>query len=202
MKNSVEDNLSKYLRQMELIKTRMQVIDNIVKKKTTTGFNYSDIEICILQIRKIIELIAMGSLVSNIEKYSQIHEKYSENWNARLIFRDIQQINAEFYPIPVRVDHSKKFDEFMPIESGFMTIDEAIRVYEKCGRFMHEDNPFREPHDIAFYENHITVWKTNIIMLLNTHIIHLSEGEFYYIVMQNKDTGNVAGNMFAKVCDL
>lgn len=193
------DNLSKYLAQMELVKKRMAVIDNILKKKATTGYVYSDIEICVLQLRKIIELIAMGSLVSNVDKYSQIHERYADNWNARMIFRDIQRINSEFYPIPVKTDDSKGIGEFIHIESGFLTLEDAIYVYEKCGGFLHEDNPFKSPHDVAFYEEHIPIWKSKIRRLLNAHIIHLCEDELYYVIMRSSDTGNAAGNIFEKV---
>lgn len=137
-----------------------------------------------------------------VQKVENIFVQSTNNWNARLIFRDIQRINPDFYPIPIVVDHSKDFDRLVKVESGFLTLDDAISIYDKCGGFMHEDNPFREPHDVEFYEEHISIWRTKIIKLLNAHIIHLCDDEFYYIIMQAEDTGNVAGTIFAKEFDL
>ena len=97
-------NLQRYLDQMVMIKRRLSVIDNVFNKKTTTGYLYSDIEICTLQLRKIVELIAMGSMVSNIEKYAEIRDTYKNDWNAKYVFADIERINSNFYPVPINID--------------------------------------------------------------------------------------------------
>ena len=192
-------NLQLYLNQMSLIKIRQMVIDNIINKRTTTGYLYSDIEICVLELRKIIELIAMGSMVSNIDKYSEIHDRYQSNWNARLIFQDVERINPLFYPEPIEIDKSGSYDTFVPIDADYLTKDDAIKVYEKCGAFLHEDNPFRSKHDISFYQNSIPIWNAKIVKLLNRHLVHLYNDKIYFVVMRSESDGNPRGNVFEKI---
>ena len=188
--------LQKYLDQMSLIKLRQSVIDNIINNRTTTGYLYSDIEICVLEIRKIIELIAMGSIVSNIEEYSKIHDKYKTDWNAKLIFRDIERINPHFYPEPIDIDKSGAVDRFVPIKSGYLTKKEAEGLYDKCNAFLHEDNPFNSLHEVAYYEKKIPIWNQKIIKLLNRHLVHIYEGYMYFVIMKSEEDGNPRGNIF------
>jgi len=195
----MNDNLQKYLNQMILIKRRQSVIDNIINKRTTTGYLYSDIEICVLEIRKIIELIAMGSMVSNIDKYSEIHAKYCNDWNARYIFRDIERINPNFYPEPINIDKTGVYDRFVPINTDYLTKDDAIKLYEKCGAFLHEDNPFNSAHDVSYYEKSIPIWNAKIIALLNVHLVHIYDDYMYFVVMKSEKDGNPCGNIFEAV---
>ncbi len=192
-------NLQRYLNQMALIKKRQSVIDNVLNKRTTTGYRYSDVEICVLEIRKIIELIAMGSMVSNIEEYSKLHDKYQNDWNARFIFNDIERINPHFYPEPITIDKSGEHDRFVPISSGYLTKEEAIKVYEKCNAFLHEDNPFHAAHDVAYYEKGIPIWNSKIITLLNRHLVHIYDDYMYFVIMQSEKDGNPWGNVFEAI---
>lgn len=199
--NDGAKNLKLYLNQMEMIKLRQSVISNIINKRNTTGYQYSDIEICVLEIRKIIELIAMGSMVSNIEKYSEIHDKYQKDWNARLIFQDIERINPRFYPEPIEIDKTGTFDKFIPLDTDYLTKEDAIKVYEKCGAFLHEDNPFKEKHDTSFYESKIPVWNGKIVKLLNRHLVHLYDDKMYYVIMKSEINGKASGNVFEATKD-
>jgi len=192
----IDEALDKYLQQMSVVKMRQSVISNILKKRNSTGYVYSDIEISVLEIRKIIELIAMGSLVSNIEDFSKIHDKYATYWNARLMFKDIERINKDFFPEPISIKKSKKVDEFVKLKSGYLNKEEAISLYLKCGEFLHEDNPYRKPHDIEYYRNNLPIWNSKIINLLNRHLIHLCNGNFYFVVMQSLENGKPSGNIF------
>ena len=197
--NEETTNLQLYLNQMELIKLRQSVISNIICKKNTTGYKYSDIEICVLEIRKIIELIAMGSMVSNIDKYSEIHDKYQHDWNARYIFNDIERINPSFYPEPIEIDKSGPYDKFITVSTDYLSKDDAIKVYDKCNAFLHEDNPFKEKHDTTFYESNIPIWNGKIVKLLNTHLVHLYDDKIYYIVMKSDIDGKTRGSVFEPV---
>ncbi len=194
-------NFQRYLNQMSLIKLRQSVISNIMSKRTTTGYLYSDIEICVLQIRKIIELIAMGSIVSNIEEYSKIHDKYQKEWNAKHIFRDIERINPRFYPKPIDIDKSGVHDRFVPISTGYLTKEEAIELYDKCNAFLHENNPFKTSHEVSYYEERIPIWNLKIIKLLNRHLVHIYDDYMYFVVMKSEKDGNPSGNIFEAIVD-
>lgn len=194
-----ESALDLYIQQMYEIRKRDEVIVNITSHRCTTGFQYSDLEICMLQLRKTIELIAMGSIISNVDEYSKMNEKYYDNWNARLVFQDVERINPLFYPQPISINHHNDGpDEFIALKSEYMTKDEAIKLYEKCGAFLHANNPYKNPVDFEYYRNNIDSWRSKIVRLLNVHLIKLLDGNMYYVVMNDKSTGYPSGNICEK----
>lgn len=148
------DNLPQYCSLMEEIKRRTAVIKSIQA-----------------QIRKILELIALGSLVSNIEEFSKQKEKFATYWHAEII----------------------------DLEDGYLTRDEFIKVYEKCGKIMHADNPYGSKVDYGYYENSILTWINKITMLLNSHLIKLIDGDNFYLIHMKEARGdNVYGYLFGK----
>src|SRR5437867_6772721 len=83
---------------MEEIKTRLYLLAAFFKG-TGTGSEVTDVEFGCLQFRKVLELIALASIAPNKEKYAEQRKKFHEDWNPRLIFRDLERINPDFYPI-------------------------------------------------------------------------------------------------------
>ena len=77
-----------YLSNMQKIKWRFNAISDIGSKKRTTTYNHTNIEFCALQIRKILELIAFSSLISDADIYKEKLEKVERMWNAEIIFKD------------------------------------------------------------------------------------------------------------------
>ena len=107
-----ENGLNLYLQEMWYVKKRTEAIRTIALKEKTTLFPITNIEFMTLQIRKIIEHIAMGNLIANKELYEEYSAKFSSNWNARYIFRDLERLNFKFYPEPVKSDYTKEVEEF------------------------------------------------------------------------------------------
>jgi hypothetical protein len=66
-----------------------------------TRFEPPTLESTTLQLRKILELIAFGSLVANKDSYSTVYAKVSKTWNAGDLLRELEDVNPEFYPVPV-----------------------------------------------------------------------------------------------------
>ena len=56
-----------YLKNMQEIKWRIEAIDEIRSGKRTARFLQTNIEFCVLQIRKILELIVLSALVSDAD---------------------------------------------------------------------------------------------------------------------------------------
>jgi hypothetical protein len=99
-----------------------------------------------LQYRKTIELIALASIAANEQEYSRLRARFQRDWNARLIFRDVERINSKFYPIPIEgLSEPKSKGEPSVIEEydcGFLDRQGAIDLYEKCSAVLHAENPF------------------------------------------------------------
>ena len=176
----------------------MEAIQSIALKKTTTLYPITNIEFMTLQIRKIIEHIAMGNLIANKELYEQYSAKFSANWNAKYIFRDLERLNAKFYPEPVKTDYLKEVPEWKSIDEEYLTKDDAIKIYDKCGGLMHTSNPYGSQIDVNYYEAQMSIWYRKIMNLLNQHLIHMVDGKNIYCITMNGD-GNPQGYPFQRV---
>lgn len=199
----VNEDLARYCALMNEVKKRTVAIINMQRGLMTTSYKATNIEFMCLQIRKILELISMGSLVLNKEEFEAIGQKYAQYWNARLILQDIERLNPDFYPIPVQEVPSTRpcvKNELQNKTTGFLTRDDFVKVYEKCGKMMHANNPFGSQADLEYYTAKIPKWEDLIIGLLNNHIIHLKGVEgFYAIHMQEDGKDDVCGYFFERV---
>lgn len=84
--------------------------------------------------------------------------------------------------------------------TGFLTREGFVKVYEKCGKMMHANNPFGSKADLEYYTAKIPEWEDLIIGLLNNHIIHLKGVEGFYVIhMQEDGRDDVRGYFFERV---
>lgn len=180
---------------MEEIKRRLEVIQVFDHKKCTTPYSETTIETMCLQLRKILELIALSSLVANKKEFSKFNQEFHRMWNAKLILRDIERINPDFYPIPLVEKESTEPGisvDITRLKEGFLTRKEFPKVYEKCGSLMHASNPFSSGADYSYYSKNIPIWVNKIIKLLNSHYIRLIHSKNTYIVhMKSQNDGRV-----------
>lgn len=102
----------------------------------------------------------MGNLVANKALYEEYSAKFSSNWNAKYIFRDLERLNPKFYLIPVKtVDTNiKEIKEWMTINDDFLSKEDAIKIYDKCGALMHVSNPYGSQTDPHYYERMMPIW--------------------------------------------
>lgn len=195
--------LEMYLQNMTEIKKRHEVILAILNHRATTSVKITDIETIALQIRKILELVALGSLVLNKEKYSEMHKNFSSQWNAKYILNDIERINPSFYPkpideVPIKYQ-SRIINNLQEKKDGFLTKDEFIELYDRLGGLLHTNNPFVEKDNVSEFEKNIIDILNKIKNLLNSHIIKIYDDEFYLIHMQENGTEFARGYVFSQV---
>jgi len=179
---------------MEEIKIRFLVIVNFIRDNKSTGNDITDIEFVTLQFRKILELIALSSIVSNKEKYSEVREKFENDWNAKNIIRELERINPEFYPRPVSkvTSHDPSVNyHFEQIKNGYLTKSAFLKLYEKCGGLLHAENPFGSKKDYASIKQNANEWLNKIQKLLDLHCVLIYGHEQVWIVQMregaNKD---------------
>src|SRR6266851_327306 len=134
---------------MEEIKLRVDVVRLFLGGQLSTYLPPLVESVC-LQIRKILELIALASLVAVKDEYSRQYQKFAQHWHAGRILRDIEKINPSFYPIPTRqvLDpiNGKPF-RVENVKEGYLTRNEFVTVYETCAEMLHAKNPFGPPKD-------------------------------------------------------
>ena len=198
----INHELSRYCELMAEVKGRTEAITDMLRGLTTTTYKATNIEFMCLQIRKMLELISMGSLVLNKDEFEAIGQKYTQYWNARLILREIERLNPDFYPIPIQDVPSSRLGVATDLQtktSGYLTREDFVKVYEKCGKMMHANNPFGSQADLEYYTAMIPVWEDLIIGLLNSHVIHLKGVEGIYIIhMKEEGKDGVQGYFFER----
>jgi len=168
---------------MDEIKRRVAVVQGFLAGSWHTMYLASTIESVCLQVRKILELVALGSLVLNKDEFQRVNTEFAKCWNAPHILKDIERINPHFYPQPFKDINGK----FVDITSGFLTRKRFLKVYEKCGAILHADNPYGSKVDYAYYQKSIQTWLTEIMVLLGIHKITLLDDPNLYVVHMKED---------------
>ena len=189
----------KYIEQMEEIRRRIESIEIMTEVENTRLYLPVVTENVYLQIRKILELIAMASLVANkevMEEFSRSLQGLGHQWNGYKILKQVEKINPDFYPVPIiekphNNPHVKSnLDE---MTTGFLTRDMFSELYNRrCAPLLHADNPYGRKKDYKKLWDEGAIWKRRIMKLLNTHMIKLVGHEGFYLVhMQGVADGKV-----------
>jgi hypothetical protein len=136
-------------------------------------------------------LIALGSLVANRDEFSKVYNDFAKCWNAQYLLRDIERLNPNFFH-----DRLSKYLPNAPVskwndkKEGFLTKDEFLKLYLKCGAIMHASNPYGSQIDYSYYEQNIQGWLDKIIGLLSCHTIRLLNDPNLYLVHMKDARGD------------
>ena len=181
-----------YATQMREIKRRTEVIDFFLHKGGHALYQPTTIESICLQFRKILELIAFSSLIANKDRYAAVHKNFESHWNAELLLKDLSRVNADFYPKPIDEKPSQALgvvNELVPITDGFLTQEDFVHIYKKCGGMMHAANPYGSKTGVHYFEKSFPTWRSKLIRLLNCHQVHLV-GETGFWLIHMKENGD------------
>jgi len=174
------------------IKRRTKVIDHYNHEGGHVLYRATTVETIYLQLRKIVELIVFGTLITNKEIYAKQYKKFATTWNVKYLLQDIERLNPDFYPVPVNqkeVDDPKIFRSLEKIESGYLKKKELLNLYEMCGKIMHSENPFGVKIDYDQYFYQVKNYRNKIVCLLNAHEIRFYKSKgFYLIQMGNNES--------------
>lgn len=185
-----------YINQMEYIKRRMASIDTIATTAHIPGFPVIVAAECIyLQLRQILELIAMGSLVANRDATDRATRTLAKMWRGPDILRVVDEINPDGYPhpiieVPSTVPGVK--NNLVDKVDGFLSRDRFRELYGKCGNMLHARNPFGRTRDYQAAWDEWTQWRDEIMGLLDRHRIRMVNDEYLWVVhMRSATDGKV-----------
>lgn len=175
-----------YCNCLEEVKQRIETVQAIVNKRVPThGFGNSRFmnEFLCIQIRNILELIAFGSMSSNIALYHREFRKYRKHWNAKEIFENLQRLNPQFYPEPLKQSPTPIEGQTVlevPTE-GFLTKSEFIFLYNTCSKVIHSPNPFKN-ESVPDLQRTIDDWMHRIASLLWFHQMKLVDEDCSWLI--------------------
>ncbi len=180
------DGMARYATLMKEIKLRIDVISAFQTGRSHAVYVPTTVESTCLQIRKILELIAFGSLVANKDVYSKTYSNFAKTWKANLLLKDLSRINSNFYPRAI-IEKPHGLESEFEDRKDALTQEEFENVYEKCNKIMHASNPFGSKIDLGYYEAQIPDWISRIMALLNTHTIRLLDDTRFYLVHMKEE---------------
>ncbi|HVC59647.1 MAG TPA: hypothetical protein VND19_04685 [Acetobacteraceae bacterium] len=167
------------------VRPRLDVIQDFIDGKATTGLEPCNVEFIFLQFRKILELIAFASLTANKDAYSAAHAKFAQHWKAKSMLGELAKVNPRFYPDPLNPprETAPGFKHFECPADGFMTISEFAILYDAASDLMHTRNPFttKDPGINIVYS--VQGWVSRIRRLLGWHTMHLLSGDKWIVNM-------------------
>jgi hypothetical protein len=201
--SDITKTLDLYVAQLKEIKYRINVVLAITYgNRYTTPYPATNVELVYLQLRKILELIALSSLVANKEEYAKIEREFATEWRAKKILKKIKDINADYYPRPsrqIKGPQSGRFT-FEPITSGYLTEENFVELYSLSSNLIHARNPYAPEVDLDLYKSRINEWEAKIRTLLNHHSILLYGGKnMIAALMQSDKDGEPHASYFAKM---
>jgi hypothetical protein len=198
-----QDYLNKYASCMEEIKKRTEVIRGFLDGRCNALYKQTTAESICLQVRKILELIALASLVANKDEYAKVRTNFHKDWHAKRILSSIEEINANFYPKPTRqiLDSTgEKVIETKDIKFGYLTRRDFENIYDRCGGLLHAQNPFSNQKDIDSFLKIVPSWMEKIKILLNHHQAQLVREDLQlWVLMQSNTDGKVQVTLFQRV---
>lgn len=187
---------------MEEIKQRTRLVKAIGETSSSLLPMHIRVEILYLQFRKILELIAMGSLVANADALSQIQPNLHKYWRAKDLLRDIKNINQSFYPEPIiqKESHDPNIRmEWLDRSDDYLTEARFLTLYDNCADVLHARNPYGSKLDYKRLEKMGPKWYLQIINLLNAHIIHLVDEDNIWLIQMGTDIKPPTYTYFSKL---
>lgn len=179
-----------YCNVMEEIKRRTSVIDFFLTGNGHALYEPTTLESITLQIRKILELVAMASLIANKKEYEKVYSNFSTAWNAEYLLKDMERVNPGFYPKPMveqSSDDPKVKGHLVGRGNDYLTKKEFIKIYKKCGAIMHASNPMGRKISYEYYKKSIPEWKKKMMNLLNNHQIRLLGHKGFYLIHMKEE---------------
>ena len=179
---------------MEDIKRRIKLITKFTSGELQFDSEQFAYECVSVQLRKVLELIAFGSLCANKTKYAQVHGNFARHWNAKRLLKDLGEVHSGFYPTPMRFSRTKSDGTKLldRVTHGFLTPDDFVVLYDKCSQVIHSRNPFSELDPNIDFVRSVDQWVRSIQELLGLHLMQfVDETKVWAVSMHDLSDGRV-----------
>jgi hypothetical protein len=166
-----------------------------------------DIELAAVQLRKTLELIVLGSLVTNRSALEQVMTSFAtkDSPAARKIVR---RANPNYWPVPKKqVQVAPGRFEFGEVNGDFLREEEWGMAYGFASDLLHAANPFGStllsirstPEQLQDIERKLYGWFMKIVTLLNHHLVHLVDTDTFLACLMRTEQGGVQVAVFQRI---
>lgn len=172
-----QGDLDHYASLMHEIRRRLEVIRSFLAGRITTTYLRTNTESMCLQLRKVLELIAFSSLVSQRTAYELVRQNIGRDWHAERILMAVEKFNPRFYPKPVQgflPPVGQRAARFNFTRCGFLTRRQFTKLYDSCGGILHASNPFSSERNFVAFSRAIPATVKRIEALLSEHAVCLA----------------------------
>lgn len=150
------------------------------------------LEAAALQMRKTLELIVLGSLVTNRQAVEQVSTAFHRR-DADGARKLVRQVNPRYWPVPTRqIEEGEGRFRLEDVSEGFLREEEWGREYGFLSELLHAENPFKDESPMGPQFERIEGLMQRTKALLNHHWIYLADEEVAVVaMMQTRETGDV-----------
>jgi hypothetical protein len=152
------EKLQRYLELMRELRLRLWFIEQTAGpmlapiEQPLEGPDGFLMESLLLQLRKVLELIAFSALAANHDLTTLQQEELARMWKAKNILAAVGRMNPEFYPAPMMREHLVSGENRLHPSFGIPLFErkDFVQVYDACGEMLHALNPFAPEQAVTF----------------------------------------------------
>ena len=187
-----------YVALMEEIKNRANVIEQVGTSPSLLAYKRAHIELICLQLRMILENIAMACLIANGDDFGKKSKSIANEYRPEQIFRRVESVNPDCYPQPIQLipksaDYKTGLGEIADglyqgeikerASDDWLTREMLKNVYGRLGNLLHSKNPMQENSAREQLEKEVPKWYNLIVNLITHHKIAVLDDQKMYIVI-------------------
>jgi len=199
---SENKEITKYIECLKDIKIRTDFAHKLLKQDIRKQPLVLVAENVCLQLRIILELIALSSIVANKEEYSKLRKSFATDWNGKKILVDVEKINPNFYPKPLKQvinPSTKKVEEVIEIKNHVLSKEKYIEAYDFVSGYLHAHNIYSPPLQYDKAIKKLRTYISEIYVLLNHFSIQLPESNKQWWVIMNTENGEIQVSEMQKI---
>ena len=187
-----------YVALMQEIKYRANVIELFGANPGLGIYRRARVEFISLQLRMILENIAMACLVANGDLLGKVPRDLVKEYRPIQILKRIESINPICYPQPIELwEGSREFEAGLESLAGgqyrgeikdrdggdWLTREDISKVYGRLGQILHAKNPLAGKLDLDYFEGETPRWYNKIVNLVTHHKVTILNDQTMYIVV-------------------
>lgn len=183
-------DIQKYIRVMETIKGRHEHIGWIIENaRPTRRISRFTVESICLQLRMIIEDIAVACVVANANEMPGLARSLRGEYRPSRILRELEKINPLCYPIPMVENPEGRRGLYMDTherpEGDWLTRDEIAEEYGRLSNAIHRNLKAYDgdSDDADLCERCVNLGQKIANLLSHHHITVLREDVMYRVLM-------------------